>query len=199
MQELINNPSFIVIAAIVSVGTGFLNCFFGYRFLRLFLVLLGFAVGFGIGASLLGDGGQGVALLAGVILGAIIGILFFFLYQIAFVIAGGGLGVTVATVVAQNLGLDPTMTTIALIAGAIIGGILALFIAKYIIMLATAFIGSAQIIYGALILIPGMSSVTDDGQIILVADGTTRFFALAVWIILGIIGLFTQLRNSRKR
>lgn len=197
MDVLLENPTTLVIMAALVIGLGAITCFFGYRFLRLFLVVLGFIVGFFIGTSLVPDGGQGT-LLAGVILGVIAAIIFYFLYMIAFVLAGASLGLTVATVVAENLELDPTVVPLVLVAGAIIGGIIAIFVTRYIIMLGTAFSGAGLIITGVLLLIPGAVEPVGAGEYAVQLSSGGQLLATVVWAILGFFGLVTQLRNNRR-
>lgn len=199
MQALQSNPTLLTIAALASIVIGAINCFFGYRFLRLFLVILGFVVGFYLGASVVSGADQSVALFAGIVAGFVLAIIFYFLYIIGFIMAGGGLGVSVATVIAQNLGLDSGTTLLVIIGGAVIGGILAIFIAKYIIMLGTAFFGSAQIVYGALIVLyPGTLVQTGQEQYEIRISGAPQIIATIAWFVIGLFGLFNQLRSSRK-
>lgn len=199
MEALQSNPTLLAIAALASIVIGAINCFFGYRFLRLFLVIIGFVIGFYVGSSVVGGAEQSVSLFAGLIVGIILAIIFYFLYIFGFIIAGGGLGVSIATIVAQNIGLDSNTTLLVIIGGAIIGGILAIFIAKYVVMLGTAFFGAAQIVYGALIVLnPGILVQTAPEQYEIRISGTPQVIATVAWFIISLFGLFSQLRNNRR-
>lgn len=131
------------ILAFIMIPYGILQCYFGYKLFKFILGVIGFIFGALIGAMIVtATGGEQaavivVSLLCGVA-GAYISIA---LYFVGVFLVGAGAG---AALIQLLSGGDAE--TGAIIAGAIVLGIVALFVQKVLIIIATAFSGAYSIV-----------------------------------------------------
>src|SRR5258708_3124924 len=129
----------LVVSAIVLGLLGLVECFFGYRFFRVILAIAGFFIGAELAMGLVNSDQILVTILVGLVGGLIGGVLFYYLYFIGTFLAGLWLGATVGGLLVQNLSLSANAATVTVVVCAVIGGVLGLLLAKYIIMISTAF------------------------------------------------------------
>ena len=188
----------LIISAIVLGMLGFVQCFFGYRFFRIILAVLGFFIGMGIGASLVANAQPVVVVLVSLICGAIGAILFYYLYFIGTFLAGIALGSSLAAVLIANFDVTPNTTTIVIVLGAVIGGILGILLSKYIIMLATAFTGSAELVYAVLLLFARVPAVSSVSAIEFNLTHTTTPLVTLAILALAIVGFVVQLNMNAR-
>src|SRR6185295_17355153 len=127
--------------------------------------------------------------------GGLIGaLIFYFLYILGFVMAGATLGATLATAALLALNIQNNgILGIAAIVGLIVGGLVALLLNKWIIVVSTAFNGAAIILYGVSLLIPGLIMV-DPRNIVRIQSP----FILLIWLVLGIAGFAYQANIYRR-
>ncbi len=176
-----------------SIVIGLLSCFFGYRFFRIVLALLGFVVGFGIGTALIASDQVVLEVIVGLIGGLIGAIIFYFLYVIGIIIAGAMLGGVVAQTLLLSLGVnDNTILLIGLVVGLIIGAFVAFVLNKWMIVVSTAFNGAAAILYGAALIFPGLLVFNPDNSIRLESP-----LVVIAWLLLGAIGAAYQISIYR--
>lgn len=137
-----------IMAGVIVLGLLF--CFFGYRIFKVFLSISGAAAGGGGAAYVAWTQWPQMwwpAALAGVVGAAIGAVLMVVLYYVGVFLAGAGFAASVAAVLAganaEHLHLE------ALIPAAVVGGVLALIIQKFLIVLSTSFTGAASVAAGA--------------------------------------------------
>ena len=188
-------------AEILLVLGGALTCFAGYRLFKIVLGIYGFIVGAMFASSMMGASnttGMIVAALVGGVIGATI---LAFAYFIGTAIIGAGLGAMVAHVAWGSLRADDPPAVVVVIL-AIAGAIGAMFLRRYVIIVATAFGGAMTVIVGGLA-VAGDRAASRTGDVWILyptspAPGQT--WVTIAWIVLGLIGTGVQLgMTGRKR
>ena len=184
-------------AAILLVLGGALSCFAGYRLFKIVLGIYGFVIGAMLASSMMGitnTTGMIVAALAGGIAGAL---LLMFAYFIGIALAGAGLGALVAHVAWDNVAHgDPPWVAVVVLS--VLGSIAAMFLQRYVIIVATAFGGAWTVIVGGLA-ISGDSSAAraaSAGDVWVLYPTTPapgQKWLPVAWIVLGLIGTGVQL------
>jgi hypothetical protein len=191
-------------AAILLVLGGALSCFVGYRLFKIVLGIYGFVFGAMLASSVMGvtnTTGMIVAALVGGIAGAL---LLMFAYFIGIALVGAGLGALVAHVAWSNVGSgDPP--AVAVIVLSILGSIGAMFLKRYVIIVATAFGGAWTVIVGGLAVAGDRSAAraASAGDVWILYPTTPapgQKWIPVAWIVLGLIGTGVQLGiTGRKR
>jgi hypothetical protein len=172
------------IAAVIALVIGAALCFYGYPIFRLVLPLAGLIYGYIIGTSLVPPEQQNIAILIG-ILAAIVGVLLAYpLWSIGALIYGAVLGFGLGWWLGIAFGVDQTLQLIIAVVLALILGVLFFRARKLMVMLATAFNGAAAILYGLGILVPTLA----------LSAANLNSIALIIWLVLGLIGFFSQYR-----
>ena len=184
-------------AAILLVLGGALSCFAGYRLFKIVLGIYGFVLGAMLASSAMGatnTTGMIVAALVGGVCGAA---LLMFAYFIGIALVGAGLGALVAHVAWSGIRAgDPP--AIAVIVLSIMGSVGAMFMQRYVIIVATAFGGAWTVIVG------GLAAAGDRGAAKAASAGDVRIlyptspapgqkWVPIAWIVLGLIGTGVQL------
>jgi hypothetical protein len=179
-----------LLAYVVFVGVGLLNCFFGYRLFRVLLGIWGFVGGAALSMTLLqGASVDPLVQIVGALLGGIAGaVLVSALYLVGGFLFGASFGLLMASVLQQHLHALPLWPlTIAL---AVIGGIAALALQRPLITLFTAF-------GGAWVVVAGVASAIADCPLKTFPAHCVRaspwaLVILVAWLVLGFCGLATQ-------
>lgn len=192
------NQNTLTIIGLVNVIAGVVTCFFGFKVFRLYLMVVGATLGAFIGGTLTAGTSIAVQVLVSLGLGLGGALLFNALYKLGMVIAGLLFGLAVGVVVGTNLGLAGSALVVMIAVLGLLGAVLGLALAKLIIKLSTAFTGSAQIVYGVLVIIPGMATITTaaDGTLNISLVGVNSVALLIAWAALGAVGLVVQLRQE---
>jgi hypothetical protein len=191
-------------AAILFVLGGALSCFAGFRLFKIVLGIYGFVLGAMLASSAMGvtnTTGMIVASLVGGVCGAL---LLMFAYFIGIALVGAGLGALVAHVAWSSVGTgDPP--AIAVIVLSILGAIGAMFLQRYVIIVATAFGGAWTVILGGLAIAAerGAAPPASAGGVWILYPTTPapgQAWVYVAWIVLGLIGTGVQLGvTGRKR
>lgn len=189
------------IGAALALALGGLVCLFGYRLVRVTVVLAGVLVGVAVGAGAVGlipDSGQLAVLIAGAVGGVIGGILAAVLYKVGVFLLGAGGGALVAAVVIGLLGF--AATPVVLVAAGVAGGVLALIAQRFIVSVLTAFAGAWGITAGIAHLV-GWCTVEAALRSPAAQRSTVpEFFVMvAIWVAFGVIGLVIQLAAGGNR
>ena len=190
--------------AILLVLSGALACFAGYRLFRIVLAIYGFIAGAMLASSMMGVSnavGMVVAALAGGIVGALI---LGFAYFVGIALVGAGLGALVVHVVWGGMRTgDPPIVLLVVVS--ILGAMAAMFLQRYVIVVATAFGGAWTILVGALALAGdrGAARGMAAGDVWILYPTTPapggRWVTVA-WVALGLLGTGIQLGlTGRKR
>ena len=190
-------------AAILLVLGGAISCFAGYRLFKIVLGIYGFVLGAMLASSAMGatnTTGMIVAALVGGVCGAA---LLMFVYFIGIALVGAGLGALVAHVAWSGVRTgDPP--AIAVIVLSIVGSIGAMFMQRYVIIVATAFGGAWTVIVG------GLAAAGDRGAVKAASAGDVwilyptspapgQKWVPVAWIILGLVGTALQIGITGKK
>jgi hypothetical protein len=191
------------VAALIVLG-GAVSCFAGYRLFRIVLGIYGFVLGAMLASSLMGvtnTTGMIVAALAGGIGGAL---LLVFAYFIGIALAGAGLGVfVVAPVVWGSVGKGGDPPAVVVIVLSILGAIGAMFLQRYVSIVATAFAGAWMVIVGGLAIsahrVTARAASAADVWILYPTTPAEQRWVPVAWIVLGLIGTGVQLGMTGRR
>src|SRR5262245_21758599 len=181
---------------LVAIAAGILICFWGYRMLKLTLGIMGGIVGASGGWALgwsLAPGNTVIALVCAVV-GALVGAGVFF---VGIVLLRASAGTALAAALFNGLGQQPQPLVVLILA--VVFGVIAILVQKFMIVISTAFTGSYLLVAGALQLMTG-------GTVPLWVDpfqprpsGVLGPGALIVWIVIGVAGAAVQFRGGRRR
>jgi Domain of unknown function (DUF4203) len=192
-------------AAIVLVLGGALSCFAGYRLFKIVLGIYGFVLGAMLASSAMGvtnTTGMIVASLVGGVCGAL---LLMFAYFIGIALVGAGLGALIAHVAWSNVGKGGDPPVVAVVVLSILGSVCAMFLQRYVIVVATAFGGAWTVIVGGLAVSgdrrAARAATSGDVWILYpLSPAPGQRWVPVAWILLGLIGTGVQLgMTGRKR
>lgn len=191
------------ISSPLAVAVGILICFCGYRILKLTLGIMGFMAaasgGWALGLSWAPNNG-GIALICALIAGLIGAALCIWLFFLGVFLLGASAGAIVAAAFFNAAGNPPQ--PILLLVFAVVFGVLALVMKKFMIIASTSFSGSYLVIVGVLQFlnhVPAGSLLWFDRLQQPHSHGILGYVALAFWIGLGLAGVSFQYTGSRKR
>jgi hypothetical protein len=190
-------------AAIFLVLGGALSCFAGYRLFRFVLAIYGFIIGAMFASSMMGITNTLGMLAAGIAGGLIGAVILVFAYFVGIALVGAGLGAFIAHVAwpMGGSGDPPAMLVLAL---AIAGAIAAMFLQRYVIVVATAFTGAWTIIVGGLAMAGDRSAARaaaagDVWILYPLTPAPGQRWVPVAWIALGLIGTAVQLGVTSAR
>ena len=181
-------------------------CFAGYRLFRIVLGIFGFIVGAFVATSAMGTS-EAAWLVAVALVGGIAGALILIAaYFIGVALIGAGLAALAINVIwTQTSGGEPP--ALAVIAAAIVGALASLSLQRYVIVIGTAFGGAWTMLVGALALMGdrtarAATAAAEQGDVWVLyptnpAPGQT--WVLIVWFVLGLAGVFVQMRYTTKK
>jgi len=186
---------------------GILFCFAGYRLFRVIMAIWGFLLGFFIGTQIVAsflDTSTFTTTLswsAGILLGLVLAILAYALYTAAMTLLGASIGYFLGTGLLTGLGIG-NQAMLVVVVGLILAVlfailILALDLARLLIVANTAMGGAVAIVIGVLLLINVLP--TD----FLHFDQLAAFIKdepawLLLWLLLAVVGGIFQLQNTRR-
>ena len=205
LADVMLPQSYELPAAILLVLGGALSCFAGYRLFRIVLGIYGFVLGAMLASSAMGvtnATGMIVAALAGGVCGAL---LLMFAYFIGIALVGAGLGALIAHVVWSSVGRGGDPPAVAVVVLSIVGSIGAMFLQRYVIIVATAFGGAWMVIVGGLAIsgdrgAARAASAADVWILYPTTPAPGQRWVPVAWIVLGLIGTGVQLGiTGRKR
>jgi len=188
------------IAAPVAVIAGLLACFWGYRLLKVTLAIVGLlagaAGGWEFGLSL-APGNTGIALACALICGLLGAILCVWLFFFGIFLLGASAGAIIAAGLFEGTGHQAP--PLLLLVFAVIFGVLALVLQKFMIIVSTAFGGSYLITAGILHFVgaaPKAAPLWFD-RVSSPSAGALGYVALALWFVLGLLGIRFQYAGRR--
>jgi hypothetical protein len=191
-----------LLIAIIFIGFGLLNCFFGYRIFRILLAVYGFVLGAFVGIAVAGTVApdQTLWLVVGAIAGGVIGaVLMAILYFVGVFVLGALAGALLANTIGTVVGI--TMPTLVVIIVAIVVGVIALIAQRAVLILLTAFGGAWGAVAGCVLLFNGQTLPalgTFARSTTVEQAGLPTLVILIVWLILGIAGVAVQFRTTRE-
>jgi Domain of unknown function (DUF4203) len=186
----------------VAIVAGILICFWGYRMLKVTLGIMGAVVGASCGWALgvsWAPQSPGIAL-ACVVLGAVVGaLLCIWLFFFGIFLLGASAGTAVATAVFNGLGRQPEPLIVLIVA--VVFGVLAIILQKFMIVISTAFSGSYLLVAGILQLLTGTPNATPMWVNPLQPGpkGVLGMGAWILWVVVGLSAAAFQFRDSRRR
>jgi len=180
-----------LLAAVVLLGL--LICFFGYRMLRFVLAIAGFIIGAsfvaGFGFTLTDGKEILVILIAAVAGGLIVGALFLFLYTAGVFLVGAIFGILLFSGIIGFV--NSNTSPILYILPALVGGILALLLQKFMIILITSFAGAWVSVMAVLYFISSDFSPLSLEFLDSIGENQTYRIVFS-WLALGVLGFITQ-------
>ncbi len=180
----------------LSIVIGAVQCFFGYLIFKIILGLTGFLVG-GVLAGAIGyavSQQEIVALLAGLVGGAIGAALMVALFLIGVFLIGAFFGGVLGAALYAVAGNSPEPAVLLILA--VIAGVLAVIFQKFMIILSTAFGGAWNVVTGIAFFTTGAIDPTDPMRFFQ-SGGTLLYTVVLCWIALGIAGMVVQYRMTR--
>jgi hypothetical protein len=189
--------------ALASIGLGALYCFFGYRVFKVVLGILGFISGALLAVWMAFDvfgRGQAVLILAGLLGGIIGAVLMVALYFVGIFLLGAWLG-SLLGVLLTGGGENPVATVI-IVTLAVMGGIVAVFFQKLMIIISTSLGGSWSIVSGVSHFVgagfgPIRSFQYHPNLRVLRSMGVQGYIMLLCWVLLGVTGIIAQYRATK--
>jgi hypothetical protein len=200
---MLSPETLIVAVFLLIIGVAF--CFGGYKWFMILLPVLGFLVGFIIGAAAVsGVYGESILSLiviavAGLITGLLLAVLVYMFFNLAIILLGASLGFTLGAGIASYLGFEtgfiPVMAGLIV---AVIVGFLAfrMNLPKYVIIALTALIGSEALLSGALLLL-GLISLSELDQGLLGSIMSHSTVWTFIWLALAVVGAAVQLHRAK--
>ena len=189
VQQILNSISgkSATILLVISIVIAFLQCFFGYRLLRIWTAVIGFAIGFFLGwliTNLVADAGNWVPVIVGVICGVLLALVAFKLYLV-------GVFIYVLVIVyqaIQRIPFDAKLPAwVSIVAGIVIGilaGLLAVKFSRPLIILVTGVTGSVNGIGGLASLIPALAAY--------------QVLRIVLILVLIVLGMLVQFKTTKK-
>lgn len=135
-------------AAALLIAGGLVACFSGYRLFKIVLAIFGFVLGALAASSLWGAGNTTYMVLAALGGGIAGALLLLAAYFVGVALVGAGLGALLANLLWMRIEGDPHPFVVVLFSVA--GALVATWLQRYVIILATAFGGAWMIVMGTL-------------------------------------------------
>ncbi len=188
------------IAGLIFSVIGIAILFFGYRFFKAALGVMGFAAGFVLVVTLgsdLTDLGRTEILIAGLIGGVVCTFLFILAYYAGIFIMGALLGYVLGTSVSPYIHVDPV---IIIAVAVVLGGMITFAVQKVVIICISSFFGAWIFLLGIGLLLSQVrteSIISEPGKVLLLYQEFT--WMMLVWLIISMIGIYSQYRGMEKK
>jgi hypothetical protein len=137
-------------AGVILVIGGLVACFLGYRLFKFVLAIFGLILGALAASSVFGEGDPTRMILAAIGGGLVGALLLFAAYFVGVALVGAGGGALLANLIWTRIEGDPHPFVVILFS--VTGALLATWLQRYVIILATAFGGAWTTLVGALAL-----------------------------------------------
>jgi hypothetical protein len=191
---LIPTPYDLPAIALLIVG-GAIAWAAGYRLFRFVLTLFGFYIGALAATAVLGPSDRTMLILAAVGGGAVGAVIMFFGYFVGVALVGAGIGALGVHLIWSRLGSDPHALVVIL--AAVAGAATAMALQRYVIIIATAFAGGWTMLWGTLNFLDQSAGRARRPPVWMVYPldlSPGRRWVLAAWAVIGLLGVFIQLR-----
>ena len=167
----------------------------GYRLFRFVLTLFGFYIGALAATAMLGPSDRTLLIFAALGGGAVGALIMFFGYFVGVALVGAGIGALSVHMIWSRLGTDPHAFVVIL--AAVAGAASAMALQRYVIVIATAFAGAWTIVWGAMNFIDQRAAGARMPPVWMVYPldlSPGRRWVLLAWMVVGLMGVFIQLR-----
>ena len=194
-----------LIVGLILIVLGLVVCFYGLKFFFVLLPVWGFIAGFFLGAqgiqALLGGGflATGASWIVGVVLGVIFAVASYFIWYIGALIAAGSVGAILGTGLMSFITSNGVLNWIAAAVGAVVIAVLAalVMLPVFMVVVNTAFAGSAAVVIGLLFVIKRLTFVeVDNGESVINSAVQHNWPWVVVWVVLAVIGSLWQVRDA---
>jgi hypothetical protein len=174
---------------IVAILVGLASCFYGYPLFRIVLVLAGLIYGYVLGQAFVPASHPWLALLIGVGAAVFMAMLAYPLWSIGVIMIGAALGFMILCSVGIALNASQGTFILLGVLGASATGFLFYRTRDLIVMMATAFNGGVQVVYGLGLFFP----------ILAFGRGRSNFLTVVAMVVLGGFGFAIQYGMFRDR
>jgi hypothetical protein len=190
---------------LIALAFGVAVAFRGYRFFLILLPILGFALGFTLGAQTLqaifdvGFLTTVTSWVVGFLVGLLFGVLSYLFYIVGVALLSFGLGYAMGVGFMGLFGFDLALIAwlVGMVAGIALALVVLLFnVQKWAIVAITSFFGSAVIV-GSLLLVLGIVSITDLGAHAVVHAIEDSFLWLVFYLVVAVLGIASQIGFSQ--
>jgi len=188
-------------ATLIALAFGVAVAFRGYRFFLVLLPVLGFVIGFTLGAQTLlaifdvGFLTTVTSWVVGFLLGLLFGVLSYLFYFVGVALLSFGLGYAIGAGFMGLIGFDLGLVSwlVGMVAGVALALVVIFFnVQKWVIVAITSFFGSAAII-GSLMLVLGKISIEDLGTNAVGTAIEDSFLWLLFYLVLAVLGIASQI------
>jgi hypothetical protein len=193
---LIPTPYQLPAIAVLILG-GAIAWAAGYRLFRLVLTLFGFYIGALAATAMLGPSDRTLLIFAALGGGAVGALIMFFGYFVGVALVGAGIAALGVHMIWSRLGTDPHAFVVIL--ASVAGAATAMALQRYVIIVATAFSGGWTMVWGAMNFIDLRAVGVRRPQVWMVYPldlSPGRRWVLAAWVLVGLLGVFIQLRYT---
>ncbi len=191
----------IFCATLIALVFGVAVAFRGYRFFLVLLPILGFVIGFTLGAQTLqaifdvGFLTTVTSWVVGFLVGLLFGVLSYLFYFVGVALLSFGLGYAIGAGVMGLIGLDLGLVSwlVGMVAGVALALVVIFFnVQKWVIVAITSFFGSAAII-GSLMLVLGVIAIEDLATNAVGKAIEDSFLWLLFYMIIAVLGIASQI------
>ncbi len=191
----------IFCATLIALALGEAVAFRGYLFFMVLLPILGFVIGFTLGAQTLqaifdvGFLTTVTSWVVGFLVGLLFGVLSYLFYFIGVALLSFGLGYAIGAGFMGLIGFDLGLVSwlVGMAAGVALALVVIFFnVQKWVIVAITSFFGSAAII-GSLMLVLGKISIDDLGTNAVGTAIEDSFLWLLFYMIIAVLGIASQI------
>lgn len=172
----------------------------GYRLFRFVLTLFGFYIGALAATAVLGPSDRTLLIFAALGGGAVGALIMFFGYFVGVALVGAGIGALSVHMIWSRLGTDPHAFVVIL--AAVAGAATAMWLQRYVIIIATAFAGGWTMLWSAMTAMDAsgpLGAKRPEVWMVYPLDlSSGRRWVLAAWLAIGLLGVFIQLRFTAR-
>jgi hypothetical protein len=165
-----------------AILAGLAGCFYGYPLFRIFLILAGLIYGYLFGHSFVPASHPWIALVIGLGAAVILAMLAYPLWSIGIIVIGAALGFMILSSIGVALNASQGSVILLGVLGAAALGFLFYHARDLFVMLATAFNGAVQVVFGLNLVFPALVSWY----------GRPNFLYVAAMVVLGGFGFAVQ-------
>jgi hypothetical protein len=167
---------------IAAILVGLAGCFYGYPLFRIFLILAGLTYGYLFGHSFLPASHPWLSLAIALGAAVVLALLAYPLWSIGVIVIGAALGFMILGSIGAALNASQGAVIGIGVLGAAALGFLFYHARDLIVMLATAFNGAVQVVYGLDLVFPALA----------LWSGRAHFLSVAAMLVLGGFGFAVQ-------
>ncbi len=167
---------------IATILVGLAGCFYGYPLFRIFLILAGLIYGYLFGHSFVPASHPWIALTIGLAAAVILAMLAYPLWSIGIIVIGAALGFMILSSIGVALNASQSAVILLGVLGAAALGFLFYHARDLFVMLATAFNGAVQVVYGLELVFPAL----------VLWSRRANFLSVAAMVVIGGFGFAVQ-------